>query len=443
MDIPQTHDRQSRLLQQTESRMSKLIKTQFRFSALLISSSVVAFLVLLAVTLYFLRQPAHDDLIDSMESSSAQLEELAKALASEKVPKPEALLDSIERYEAARSEATRALRQETIEPSPVSETLLQVIGSALIVALLGALGLQRLQNIDAEVNNLRESLSDQVEERAEANRALLDALVDSAVGKRFESARNQLQELQEAAASAKDDILKFIDESRTSILAEAESSQLRIKSETEQVARLLEQYPWLKQKKAFEGAIDIASISSVNQAHELSVRFNLAQDSTSAIDALNQILDKSLPGTADDFHNAHTEAMKMAEFGLGLSIVEAGLTAFPDHYDLIADKVKVLPALGRAEEARTIFEEWHERKPSELTRSWRPVTYYTDTFQLLELSQSASATVLRILQTAVRRIPHEVRVWSAYAKFLISQGRMDETVSILKDSLEANRRASC
>ena len=162
------------------------------------------------------------------------------------------------------------------------------------------------------------------------------------------------------------------------------------------IRSLLEQYPWLKSENEHKQAAAIQYLVSVEQAQSLAETFRRADDRLSAAQALRTITKERLPGSCNDFHNAFSEAMKLNDPTLALGIVALGLDMYPDQYDLVADRTHVLARLGRAAEAKDLFEDWRYRKPGELVRSWRPVVFYEDLFESLELSEEAIQSLVQL-----------------------------------------------
>lgn len=359
------------------------MRTQFRYMTLATIGSVV----LVAVTFYlvsaFTRVPSNTAILSEIEDSNKQLSALTQSLLQ---PTPgitttralELVLAQAERHQKAVEE----LRKTQQQPSQESQSLIQIIGSAAVLALLGALGLQRLQNIDTEINNLRESMYAQVESRAKGIREVLGATIDDQIDKAMAKTRKDIEGLTKQAATTLQDYQQQV----SHMLNEVQQRFETLKNEVGEVGTMLEQYPWLKSKERFDKASRITQLSSVEQAHRLAVEFSVIGDDISAREALREIVRKNLPGDPDDFHNAHAQAMRMEEVTLALEIIDLGLRNFPDQYDLMADKAVSLRSLGRATEARHFLEDWKQRKPEEFTRSWRPVVFYVDLFRALDLT---------------------------------------------------------
>jgi len=418
-----------------EARLSGLVRTQFRYMTLAAIGSVV----LVAITFYlvsaFTRVPTNTTLLSEIEDSNKQISALTQALLQ---PTPgitttralELVLAQAELHQKAIEELRRTQQQ----PSQESQSLIQIIGSAAVLALLGALGLQRLQNIDTEINNLRESMYAQLDTRAKDISKVLGATIDDQVGKAMAKTRKDIEDLTKRASTTLQDYQHKV----SNMVGEVQQQFEALEKEVSKVTALLEQYPWLKSREEFDAASRITQLASVEQAHTLAVSFRLNGDNISAREALRQIVRENLPGDPDDFHNAHAEAMRMEEVALALEIVDLGLRNFPDQYDLMADKAIVLRSLGRAAEAKQILEDWRQRKPEEFTRSWRPAVFYVDTFRALDLTPDAVESIESMLRQVTEKRPYEIKPWSAYAQFVAEQGRISEAEEILLKALQLN-----
>lgn len=130
--------------------------------------------------------------------------------------------------------------------------------------------------------------------------------------------------------------------------------------------------------------------------------------------------------------------MQMDDPQLALELVDEGLARFDDQYDLMADKARALLDLGRAGEARKLLEEWRLRRPHEFVRSWRPAVFYTHAVEAGDLSKEAIEAVETVLEHATCAQPHQIKIWSTYAKFEKGLGRHDKAQEILEKALELN-----
>lgn len=422
-------------IKEAEARLSRLIRTQFLFMSLAAIASVILVVGAFALVTTFTRVPSNTALLDQIEESNKQLSTITQSILQ---PTPGITTTRALGLVLAQAEihqkAVEELRRTQQQPAPETQSLIQIIGSAAVLALLGALGLQRLQNIDTEINNLRESMYAQMEARAKSIREVMGATIDDQVDKAIAKTRKDFEGLTKQAATT----LQEYQQQVTHMLNEVQQRFENLNNEVGEVGIMLEQYPWLKSKEKFDKASRITQLSSVEQARRLAVEFNIIGDEISAREALREIVRKGLPGDADDFHNTHAEAMRMEEVALALEIVDLGLRNYPYQYDLMADKAISLRSLGQAAEARQLLEDWRQRKPEEFTRSWRPAVFYVNTFKSLDLTPDAIEAIESMLRQVTEKRPYEIKPWSAYAQFVSDQGRPNEAEQILLRALELN-----
>ncbi len=422
-------------IHQTETRLSRLIRTQFLFMSLTTIASVALLVGVFSLITTFTRAPVNVALLDQIEESNRQLSAITRSILQ---PTPgittTRALELVLAQAEIHQKAVEELRRTQQQPIPEAQSLLQIVGSAAVLALLGVLGLQRLQNIDAEINNLRESVYTQIESRAKDLREILGAAIDEQVDQVMEKTREDIESLTKQAAAT----LQEYQQQVRDMLSGVQQQVNGLRNDVRAVEEMLDQYPWLKSKEKFEKGVMITQLSSVEQAHRLAVEFNAAGDYSSAKEALREIIRKNLPGDANDFHNAYIEAMRMEELTLALEIVELGLRNYPYQFDLMADKASVLQSLGRAAEARALLEDWYRQKPEEFARSWRPMVFYTNIFDVLELTSDAIETIKSMFNQVTKTRPFEIKPWSAYARFLIDQGHIEEAEDILNEALKWN-----
>jgi tetratricopeptide (TPR) repeat protein len=418
-----------------EEGLRRLIVRQF---ATMLATIVMAVILLIGgygIVGQISRSPTNPELLVRIEDSNRELSRIAQVLLqSQPSPLSTDVLRAVVVQAEAHQKAIDELRRVTQQPSAQAESLMQLIGSAAILALLGALGLQRLQNIDTEINNLRQSVFAQISERVKENREVLRAAIDERVDEQFAKTRRDIQSLNDEATK----IQLAFEHKTAQLLTEVRNETEGVNEVAAKVHELVEAFPWLQSRESADITAKIDQLSSVDQAHSLAVQLNDAGDSISAREALRVIVTRQLPGSPADFHNAHAQAMRMEEVQLGLDIVEAGLLGSPDQYDLIADKVKACLSLGRAHEARVVLEDWRERKPAEFARSWRPVVFYLELFDALDLEPKVAANVEAIVKEVTEQKPYETKPWSAYARFVRDQGRFEDAKGILLRSVAFN-----
>lgn len=418
-----------------EKRLSQQVRRQFSFMVLAtLLPTIVLIFVLVLVPLFF-RQPTNEQLIVLLQESNSRIAELTKALLDTSPADPETITRAVEfvlRQVDLHQQAMDALEATQKQITPETQSIIQVVGSAAILALLGALGLQRLQNIDTEINNLRESIFAQSEVRAQMIKETLGAQIDDEVQKQFVKSRRDIQELLDQGRDA----LEQIQQSASQVQQSIQSEMQRLHQELLDVRALLDRYPWLKGEDSYRSVAKIQKLASVEEAQNLAEELRRRGDIMTAREALRAAVDQNLLGDYADFHNAFSEAMRLNDPQLALNIVDRGLACFPDDPDLVANKVKALYSLGRPFEAKEFIENWRKSKPDQFVRSWRPIVFYEDLFDGIELTDQDFANLAEAFDEVTRKLPYEIKVWAEYADLMMKRGNVRAAEDIFRRGLE-------
>jgi tetratricopeptide (TPR) repeat protein len=411
--------------------LSALIKQQFRRSVLLVAISVLLAFTSLAVLYALTRTPANGAIISQLEASNARLEKITLVLASDSSIRTPELLAAVAGQASAHQEAIGELRKQSEQLPPSGFAFLQLLGGSAVLALLGYLGLQRLQNIDTEIQGLREFMFSQIRERVGEGREILGATVRDEVARRLLDEQQVMQEI-------KGEIGKLSVASRNELERLSTEGEARIAAVEDRVRQLLERYQWLEATDVRQSADAVASLVSAEQAHTAAQRFRFAGDAGSARLALRAVVEKHLLGTEATYHNLLTEAMHLDDPVLGLQLVDEGLAHFPDNFDLLADKAQCFLSTGKPRDAIEFLEAWRQRAPSEFARGWRPAVFYANAVQATELTEGAVARLEAALSDVCERSPYEIKPWSSYARFMEAIGRIADAERVCRDGLRRN-----
>jgi tetratricopeptide (TPR) repeat protein len=451
--------------------IGELINRQWKSlkNMVVLVTSAIVFVMGLAFLFLVVQGPEYGKHLAAMDKSAQQLQRLATALADSSTdctssPEQRKICEDakavIGKYAADYKKVSDDLVLDDQQLKPEAIALTQLIGGTAILALLGYLGLMRLQNLDTELNNLRtfmfeqisarfievtgtvksdvmEKIRDEIEKvRAESTAIKLDiqnTVIES--GKKIEKTERetveqlqvQIKTIQETARASEENIGK----------SEQETLD-QIKKMQSSLEAILAQYPWLAKSELREGLSKLSDIPSVEKAHALATELTEKRDEDAALAVLHAIVEENLPGDKADFHNSYSQCMRLDNPILALKILEAGLKLFPDDYDLMADKAQALNALGRPLEAQKILEDWMERKPDEFARGWRPVVFYAKVVEAGTLDNEAVEKLITTFESVVSHAPYEQKVWSAYGRFLEKLGRIPEAEDILLRGIEYN-----
>jgi tetratricopeptide (TPR) repeat protein len=427
----------SSYISSAERRLSDVVRKQFGFMIIATLLPTIVLIIVVGIVPLFLRQPANQQLLSAIQESNSQISDLLQALLSSTSVDPNTASRAIElalKQSALHQQAVEELRRTQTQITPEAQSILQLVGSAAILALLGALGLQRLQNIDTEINNVRESVFKQAEARAEMIKESLRTQIDDEIQKQFAKSQEDIQRLLMQGQQAISQMREEMSQSQQN----AQSEIRRMHERLTEVKVLLDKYPWLRDRGSYESVAKIQHLSSLEEAQRLAEKLRRQGDYNTAIEALKAAVDKNLVGDYIDFHNAFNEAMRLNDPALALQIVERGLSCFPDDPDLIANKARALCSLGRPFEAKEFIENWRKQKPAQFARSWRPIVFYKELFDSIELTDEDFTNLKAAFDEVSKKLPYAVKVWAEYGDLMVKRGDVQAAESIFKQGLGFN-----
>lgn len=431
-----------------------LIRRQWRSLMVAGLLVIVSILVTIWATFYFMRSPEYGAQLSALENSSQQIQSIAMALAKAGTtcsdPKQQQICDdakaAIGKHASDYKKVADELDRNDRQPKPEALSLTQLVGGTAILAVLGYLGLMRLQNLDQELHNLRTFMFEQISARVKELKETVrhDVIKDvsddvrRAVDQALVKTKSDHDLLREESAEIRKKVQEIGAGTEEEINKSKREALQQIQEIQEELGKTLTKYPWLNKPELREGLAMLDNIPSVEKAHELATELTAQQDEATALTVLETIAERALPGDKADFHNAHSQSMRLNNPTLALRIVEVGLKSFPDDYDLMADKAQALNALGRPLEAQALLEDWITRKPHEFARGWRPVVFYAKVVEAGTLENDAEKKLISTFEDVVKRAPHEDKVWSAYARFLATLGRATDAEAILRRGIAQN-----
>lgn len=318
----------------------------------------------------------------------------------------------------AQAAQARLLLEDLKKSTKDPESLVpyaNLITGGLVLGLLAFLGLTRLGQIDAELKSLRDTLMKEVTDRSSLAEGALIAKMTTAISEKVTLAETTFTKSLEATQAS----VAVLQQSATAKLLEAQENQTGILQKYDALRLELEQlpsrYPFLASAERRDLVARIEEVRSVDQAEELASELNRADEKSSAIQALRQVVVRGLPGDADDFHNAHSEAMRLKDVQLGLEIAEVGLKAFPRNADLAADIIIAMSSSSRAGEAIEFGNLWLS-KNHEVERTWRFGVFMSQAYRANGLDSAARAEAIELLNSEIKAYPRQEKLWSALAR---------------------------
>jgi tetratricopeptide (TPR) repeat protein len=438
----------SSYISSAERRLSNVVRKQFGFMIIATLLPTIVLIIVVGIVPLFFRQPANQQLLSAIQESNSQIFELLQALLRSTSVDPNTASRAIElavKQSELHKQAVEELRRTQTQITPEAQSILQLVGSAAILALLGALGLQRLQNIDTEINNVRESVFKQAEARAEMIKESLRTQIDDEIQKQFAKSQEEIQDLLMQGRQAISQMHEEMSQSQQNAQSEIRRMYEGLTDEIRrmyegltEVKELVDKYPWLRDRGSYERIAKIQYLSSLEEAQSLAEELRRQGDHNTAREALKAAVAQNLVGDYADFHNAFSEAMRLYVPALALQIVERGLSCFPDDSDLIANKVKALCSLGRPFEAKEFIENWRKQKPAQFARSWRPIVFYEELFDSIELTDEDFTNLKAAFDEVSKKFPYAIKVWVGYGDLMVKRGDVQAAESIFKQGLGFN-----
>lgn len=405
----------------------------------LLFHTLIALIIIGAVVAVPLVAKSHPDAksLAAMTESNKQLFDLSASLSQHAHGAQIDLAivaDALRDRAAAFDASLAAINQQSATISQEGVQAIQLVGGSAILAVFGFLGLQRLRFLDEQIDALRSSVNTQISDRTTDMREHLSAVLAA----RQAETRSETDEF---VSNAKITVKNIVDTSLQKFSASKDQFAQQTAEVAEQLNRLFQSYPWLQKTEILAEADKISNVSSAEQAHALAVVLRERDDTSSSSLALRQIIDRDLPGNADDYHNAQTEAMRMEEPVLAHKILLVGLKRHPHNHDLCADLSLALTKLGDCEGALRQLSKFHAEWPDEFYRSWRPAVFLSHAARGGKLTDDIQALVRSVLKEATDRHPAWTTPWTAWAEFETECGQLEVAINVLEDGSKKNPRA--
>lgn len=415
--------------------LSALIKGQWRRTITIILIATLAQLIPITLVLWGKGHTPDKALLTRLDKSTQSVLTAANALdrgcaSPEQKAACAKIVNALEQARIDQAAMIERIEARAEEPSAATLTITQLVGGSAILALLGYLGLARLNNLDEEINRIRIFMFEQIELRTDDLKSTIKHEVMDSVRDEFGA---RLASFKDTSDEAIERIETLADQIRTA----SDKALSHVRQSEESLQSKLEQYPWLKNKNMSESLSAISDTPSVQAAHDMAERLRDTDPAASAA-MLRVIVEQNLPGDKADFHNAHSEAMRQANPQLGLDIATIGLRSFPDDYDLMSDMAMALLSLGQTERAKTLLEEWRQRAPEQFRRGWRPMVVYLRIIESTVLNEDTINELDATFEEISKQTPYQYKIFGSHARFLMSAGRHARAEVVLVESLRNN-----
>lgn len=228
---------------------------------------------------------------------------------------------------------------------------------ALAGGLVAFLGVNRLKDMDTQVNQMRAIINSELDKeisRVAALRSDLAEHIDVAVNNRTQSFA---AEMEGKLDSVSKDGEKRVAECRDKALAEIESSKVEINNEfchaKEGLNDFESRYGWLLSSRETTSDVFLNEVATVYDVHRIVESMwdcevkpdNIAELTKRYVDKVTDVSAK-LRGDEEDYHNLSAECARHSLFGLSCEVCEAGLSYFPNNIDLLSDWINYGTKIG-------------------------------------------------------------------------------------------------
>lgn len=280
----------------------------------------------------------------------------------------------------------------------------------VVLFFIAFLGVNRLRDMDAQVEQIRNSIGDALDKevrRLETLRNDLEARIDSTLDNKTTTMTTNLK--------------TKVDESLEEIRKAGENSLSQFQEENDKAGEergyFEERYGWLanlEQNLRDEILNDVATVSDVHDA--IQTLWNLPQkprnirELTTRYVELAVAEDSTIYGTKNDYHNVAAECGRRSLYDLAVRICEKGLVVFPNEVDLLADLIMYASSLGRFETAARSLSQLQTIDKN--LWNWRAFEFSIDYFKQVGKYEEAE----QLADEYIKFLPFDERAYSAKAE---------------------------
>lgn len=316
--------------------------------------------------------------------------------------------------------------------------------------MAAALGVNRLRNLDDQVEKIEARLDKKFEQHEKSSEISINAKISAEIEKKAEDYVKKLEIVTEASkqaiASLTEDTKIKIDQERLAALGSIQERfdgiDIKLNTTQDLVNQFNNEYAWLKSSS---GVIDPDSIAvqSVADAHLMVESLFRKTDITKEERAkqvrvvVKKVLSEELTGDTADYHNLSAELARNELKDLAIKICDSGLQKFPYDEDLIADVIQFATAIGE-KLAGIRIKDYVERlrEIDQKSWSWRCFEFLADFYISVKDYKKAEQTC----EDYIKFLPRDERGYAQLAEIYdhmyTGVDAEDKKISILKKAVE-------
>lgn len=319
---------------------------------------------------------------------------------------------------------------------------------AIVAAFIAFLGINRLKDMDAQVNQMRNSISTELDKeikRVASLRSDLAEHIDVAVSTKTQTFAVEMegklesvsQDGEKKVTERKEHALIEIDESKKEFIALADQAKEKLKS-------FDQRYSWLLSNEHTAKNVFLKEVASVYDVHQIvEAIWNSDNKPNNIAELTKRYVEKVITKTSDlrgdenDYHNLAAECARHSLYAMACEICEAGLVFFPQNIDLLSDWIQYGTATGNIDAA--VIEPLNRLLAIDKTHwSWRAFDFTVDYYIAAGMFEEAE----NLADDFVLYCPYEERAYycqaEVYQKRYAKEEGIHKTIIALQTAMDKN-----
>lgn len=319
---------------------------------------------------------------------------------------------------------------------------------AIVVAFIAFLGMNRLKDMDAQVDQMRSSINTELDKeigRVASLRSDLAEHIDVAVSSKTQSFAEEMEKRLETASQ--ESVQKVI-KSKDDALCEIDTSKQGFTELTTQVKTTLEafdtRYKWLLSNDQVTKDTFLKEVATVFDVHQAVEALWNSDEKPNNIAELTQryvvkvTADTSdLRGDENDYHNLAAECARHNLYDLSCKICETGLKFFPKNIDLLSDWIQYGTKMGNVD----VVTNKPLKKLLAIDKThwnWRAFDFTVDFYLAAGMFEAAE----NLADDFVLYCPYEERAYycqsEVYQQRYAKEEGIQKTVAVLQTAMDKN-----
>ncbi len=324
------------------------------------------------------------------------------------------------------------------------ELVLPILG-CLIVAFITFLGMNRLKDVDTQVDQMRNSIRAELEKETKRIAELrrdLSTHIDVAVTAKTQVFASEMEKtLKDASSRGEDAIEQCTSDALSALVESTNNADALLQKAKKDLDEFYENYQWLlANRKGIEDTIlqEVATVYDVH--HAVEALWNQSEKPNNINDLTRRYVDKvmkasDLRGDEADYHNLAAECARHSLYDLACAVCETGLHSFPKNIDLLADWIQYGTKLGDMVKLR---DDPLQRLLSidKVYWNWRAFDFTVDFYLADGMYEKAE----QLARDFMEYMPYEERAYysmaEVYMKRYAKEDGTQKTIEVLQRALD-------